>query len=310
MSSKSSKKDEDFSNSAVKPDPRLTPLLTILALVVTCSICSASKIPDMDWKDLTDKKLTETGQAALKMYGDAWHHAETEHFVHHFYDAKEAETIFVHAEVTYQWVKEMFGAPADEKSGKSHIFVFDDKEIWRSFKERTSEKLPGAEAFTNGSELFIYREPFWLEPQRVLAHEITHLVLARFIDGKVPLFLNEGFAEFMATKAIAMKADGNDFNVRTFRLVPERELIPLDELSDLKTYPPEKTEVFYRQSELLARFLILNYSPQNFYALLRDTAGGSPFGEAVQKIYSMDLETFESKFRHYAMAKNTPAERA
>jgi len=278
-------------------------MTVFICLVLTSSFSLASSINLVDWEDLTDQKLTETGKTALAVYGDAWLHAETEHFVYHFHDAKEAETVLVHAEVYYQWVKEMFGVAEDLEKNKSHIFVFDDKDLWKSYNQRTPEKLPGAEAFTNGQELFIYRESFWLEPQRVLAHEITHLVLFRFVRGDVPLFLNEGFAEFMATKAIAMKADGNDFNVRTFRLIPENEFIPLEELVSLKSYPPDKTEIFYRQSELLTRYLILNHPREDFYTLLRATAEGTPFEKSLEEIYSLDFETFTDKFKHYAIIR-------
>ena len=197
----------------------------------------------------------------------------------------------------------MVGITEDPEKNKSHVFIFDDKDLWRSFSQNTMEKLPGAEAFTNGRELFIYRMPFWLEPQRVLAHEITHLVMFRFVKGRIPLFLNEAFAEFMATKAIAMKADGNDFNVRTFKLIPETEFIPLDELSDFKNYPSEKIEIFYRQCEFLARFLILNYKPEKFYSLLKLTANGTPFMDAIEELYGIDLETFAQKFKTYAMTR-------
>ncbi len=287
----------------MKPGPRLTLFLFFLGIILTDSFCSASNFSKVDWKDLTDQNLTETGQTALRVYGEAWLHAETEHFVYHFHDAKEAETILVHAEVYYQWIKQMFGITEDPEKNKSHVFIFDDKDLWRSFSQNTMEKLPGAEAFTNGRELFIYRMPFWLEPQRVLAHEITHLVMFRFVKGRIPLFLNEAFAEFMATKAIAMKADGNDFNVRTFKLIPETEFIPLDELSDFKNYPSEKIEIFYRQCEFLARFLILNYKPEKFYSLLKLTANGTPFMDAIEELYGIDLETFAQKFKTYAMTR-------
>ncbi len=271
------------------------------------SIYGASVTPAVDWKDLSDRKLTDTGKAALAVYKDAWQHAETEYFVYHFHDAKEAETILIHTEVYYHWVKEIFGVAEDPKlfKGKSHIFIFDDKTLWKSFNQTTPEKLPGAEAFTNGLELFIYREPFWLEPQRVLAHEITHLVLHRFVKGEVPLFLNEGFAEFMATKAVAMKADGNEFNVRTFQLVPENEFIPLEELILLKRYPDteEKNTIFYRESELLTRFLVLNYQKEKLYELLKETAAGATFEKALKGIYGVDLKTLVEKFKTYAMTR-------
>ena len=281
------------------------PLALILALFIfiTPSIYSSSTFKTVDWRDLSDRTLTETGEQALKVYGEAWQHAETEHFVYHFHDAKEAETVYVHAEAYYGWVKQMFGVQGDDNPRKSHIFIFEDREVWRSFNVRSAERLPGAEAFTNGFELFIYREPFFLEPQRVLAHEITHLVLYRFVSGRVPLFLNEGFAEFMATKAIAMKADGDDFRVKTFQMIPEEEYIDLKDLGAFTDYPAAIAAQFYNQSELLVRFLLLNYRSEFFYMLLKLTAQGRPFHEALEEIYEMDLETLSTKFRNYALTR-------
>lgn len=211
--------------------------------------------------------------------------------------------MLIHAEAYYGWVKQMFGARGDEQKRKSHVFVFEDREVWRSFKARSPEKLPGAEAFTNGFELFLYREPFYLEPQRVLAHEITHLVLFRFVKGAVPLFLNEGFAEFMATKAIAMKSDGDEYRVRTFQMIPEKDFIPLKELAGFTDYPSGREAAFYRQSELLTRFLLLNYKTEKYYSLLKTAAQGKPFAQALEELYGMDPETLTDKFRLYAMTR-------
>ncbi len=269
--------------------------------LLTPSIYSSSNIPEVAWEDLSSRKLTETGQAALKIYGEAWRHAETSCFIYHYHDRKNAETVLVHAEAYYLWVKELLGVEVDEEKQKGHVFVFDDKVLWRSFNARTPEKLPGAEAFTNGFELFLYREPFYLEPQRVLAHEITHLVLFRFVKGPIPLFLNEGFAELMATKAIAMKTDGDPYRVRSFRKMARADFIPVEELIAFQTYPEGREALFYQESELLTRYLALNNPPDKFYSLLKLTAGGKPFAEALEELYNMDLETFSEKFKLYAM---------
>ncbi len=275
----------------------------LLLFILTPSFYSSSNIPEISWDDLSEHDLTETGQLALKIYSDAWRHAETSHFIYHYHDAKEAETVLVYAESYYLWVKQMFDVSVDEEKHKGHVFVFDDKVLWKSFNARTPEKLPGAEAFTNGFELFLYREPFYLEPQRVLAHEITHLVLFRFVKGPVPLFLNEGFAELMATKAIAMKTDGDPYRIRTFLKVSEEDFIPIEELVAFETYPEGRETLFYQESELLTRYLALNYPPDKFYSLLKLTAGGKSFAEALEEMYQMDLETFSEKFKLYAVTR-------
>ena len=105
-------------------------------------------------------------------------------------------------------MKEMFDVGEDTWPSKCHVYIFENKTLWKEFNKKPGERLPGAEAYTNGTELFLYREPFYLEPQKVLAHEITHIVAHRFVKGTLPLYLNEGIAEFMSYKALALQSDG------------------------------------------------------------------------------------------------------
>jgi hypothetical protein len=264
---------------------------------------SASLIKIVDWQELSDKNVSGSGRAALQIHRDLWKHAETEHFVYHFRDEKEAETIYVHAEVYYRWIKDMFGINEDPWLVKCHVYIFENKVLWQEFNKQPGERLPGAEAYTNGTELFIYREPFYLAPQRVLAHEITHIVMHRFLKGPLPLFLNEGFAEFMSYKAIAVQADGNEYNFRTIAMIPPENFIPLDELIATKKYPEtqESQNFFYHESELLARYLLLNHDPKKFYSLLEKTTSGISFERALEEIYATDLETLSHKFQAYAI---------
>ena len=257
--------------------------------------------------------MSADGREALQMDRELWRHAETAHFVYHFRDIKEAETVYVHAEAYYGWVKEMFGVGEDTWPSKCHVYIFENKVLWKEFNKKPGERLPGAEAYTNGTELFIYREPFYLEPQKVLAHEITHIVAHRFIStkggsasggkGSLPLYLNEGIAEFMSYKALALQADGDEFNFRTIAMIPEENFIPLERLADIKNYPEtkEEKEVFYHESELFVRYLMLNHPPKKFYEFLERSASGASLEEALRENYGLDLETAARKFRLYAV---------
>lgn len=281
-------------------------LTFFISFLVVPSSFSQSLVKIVDWRDLSDRSVSADGRAALQIDRDLWKHAETEHFVYHFRDEKEAETVYVHAEVAYRWIKDMFGVSEDHWSTKCHIYIFENKISWQEFNKQPGERLPGAEAYTNGTELFIYREPFYLTPQKVLAHEITHIVVYRFLKGTVPLYLNEGFAEFMSYKAIALQADGNEYNFRTIARVPEKDFIPLDQLVAMKNYPetPEAKGIFYHESELFVRYLILNNDEKKFYSFLQKTAFGVSLKEALKEIYDMDLENLTSKFRAYAVVSS------
>jgi hypothetical protein len=266
------------------------------ALFFLASPAAAAEIPSLEWKALSDTDITPVGKAALSYKKGEWKHAETKHFVYHYTDAREAETVYVHAEIYYGWVKDIFGVSEDRWKKKAHIFVFQDPEDWTDF---LAKNRPGMEAsaFTNGFELFIRRDPFYLAPMRILAHEITHVIVFRFLDGPIPLFLNEGFAEFISYRALAMQAGKSEFDMRTLQLISQQDFIPLERLAEMKDYPQGKIDTFYRESEWLVRTLILKHDQSLFYALLMDVSGGKRFEDSLRQRYGNEMEAFAADFQ-------------
>src|SRR5205823_5068722 len=83
----------------------------------------------------------------------------------------------------------------------------------------------------------------------------------------------------MSIKALALQTDGNEFNFRTIAMIPEENFFSLDRLAGIKSYPdsPVEKEVFYRESELFVRYLVLNHGAEKFYRFLaRSAYGASP----------------------------------
>ncbi len=275
--------------------------LTFFALLLI-SVSSQAQIPTREWRDLSDKDLSPEGKLALSFDKDLWKHAETEHFITHFTDAKEAETVYVHAEVYYGWIKELFGVTTDTWKKKMHLFVFQDPKAWNAFLERAHPKLQ-ADAFTTGWELFIKRDPYWLSPMKTTAHEITHVILFRFLDGPIPLSLNEGFAEFVSYRALAMQMGRSEYDLRTLQLVPKEKFIPLKELLSARDYPAarEDVEIFYRESELFVRYLILNHDSKKFYRFLREISSGKAADQTFEAIFGVDFVTLSLIFQTFAI---------
>jgi len=282
---------------------RFLAALLFLVLFFCSPFAAWAEIKIIPWEELSDRDISPQGKAALSLNREGWKHAETEHFVYHFTDVKNAETVYLHAEIYYQWIKKMFGIEKDEWSKKGQLFIFEDPKIWEGFNHENGEPLFAAEAFTTGWELFIYRAPFWLSPQKTLAHEITHIVLFRFLDGPIPIFLNEGFAEFVAFKAIAVQAGGDEYRLRVLQLVPADRYIPLEKLICMRSYPTDEIDIFYRESELLVRFLIKQNGSDGFYSLLKKVSGGRPFEKALRDAQGTDLAVFEEQFKSYALEK-------
>ena len=82
---------------------------------------------------------------------------------------------------------------------KSHIFIFEEDADWRQFQQ-----TGGLEKWTGGihsqGQLFIQRNPQVKWKGNSLAHEVTHLVVHRFFNGEIPLWLDEGLAEYTASR--------------------------------------------------------------------------------------------------------------
>lgn len=257
-----------------------------------------------EFRDLSDRRLSAEGENALKINKSSWKHAESEHFVYHFTDEKEAETVLIHAEMYFGWIQKMFGIRELPAGRKSHIFIFNEEKLWDEFRHRgTLERIAGAEAFTDGNELFIHRAKFWLEPQRILAHELTHVILYRLMGDRVPLFLNEGYAEYIGYKAVAMKFDGDEFSSRTIKKISDKYYQKLSWLSAARVYPKglEETASFYLQCELFVRYLIERHGAEKFYDFLKSMVQSKSLAYSLRQIYQLGLDTVERDFKRYAL---------
>jgi hypothetical protein len=269
------------------------------AAVLACTGLAAAEMPFVEWRDLSDRDITPQGRLVLSLGDKPWKHTETEHFVYHFRDLKEAETVFLHAEVYYGWVKEFFGVEKDGWSKKAHVFIFEDKDLWKEFKAKARAGT-SAEAFTNGWELYIYRNPFWLAPQKTLAHELTHVIVFRFLKGPIPLFLNEGVAEYISTRAVATRFEGDEYSVRLLGPIAEKDYIPLNQLIRLEVYPEAGLELYYKESEHLVRYLVQLGGRGSFYEMLFEVSKGTPFNQAILTFYKTSLENLETQFRRFS----------
>src|SRR5262249_9920086 len=141
-----------------------------------------------------------------------------------------------------------------------------------------------------------------------LPHEIAHRVLYdKFPQGKIPIALNEGFAEYEARKLTFrfLRPRGYDVKVISKR-VPRDRFIPAAKLVAMTNYPSADDEVraFYDESERLVNFLAEKQPPGSLLALLQSLADGKSFQISVLQIYSeafSSLDQFEHAFADYAI---------
>ncbi len=265
---------------------------------------SANALEPVPLEQLRDRYLSPLGLSALKVRPNEWLHAETENFVYHYFKSHVAEQAAVEAEFYYRFVTKELGKEGAEWERKGHIFLFDTPSDWRAFQQAANLD-PWTGGIHQRNELFVLRRADHKWKGHLLGHEVVHLVIDRFYGGGVPLWLNEGYAEYASRLAYA-----SYYRARGYAAKPRSpgidaaEYQPLDSFLNMQGYPsnPEAISAFYRQSERLVRFLAAMDKAAflTFFDLL---AQGRYMDRALREAFGSRFLTFaefERQFREYA----------
>jgi hypothetical protein len=267
------------------------------------------KLDDLNWNDDMQKTLSRKGVEALGLSGIEWKHAESEHFVYHFVQRWMAERAAAEAETFYELIKKDLKISEDKWEVKGQIFLFETEDSWKLFIETANvDRWSGGVCI--GNEFFL-SSPAKGNPFTgvVLPHEMTHLIVNRFVRGRIPIWLNEGLAEQQSRKHFVgyTKPKGFNFLLRP-NVVSAEHYIPLDELITANDYPTETEKVgyFYTESVRMVQFLIEDHPKQDFLEFLQNLADGMKFENAFDRVYGSiypNMEAFETKFKDVAISK-------
>ena len=259
----------------------------------------------VSFEELSDRNLSRQGETALKLSGVKWEHSETDHFIFHTEAGFSVPQLAGSAEWSYAGIKNDLGITEDVFERKCHVYVFLNAETWRSFV--SSGKLePWTGGWCTGRELFFHSRPNFKFQGTTLPHEMTHLVLYRFVGGDIPLWLNEGLAEFEGIRLYRTYLKLRGYGLNNVRdHVNRDQYIPLHDLSGAVDYPRTTDDVvtFYTESERLISFLYYqNGGIGPLVRFLKLQSQGSQFDSAWREIYSSkysDQQAFENKFIAY-----------
>jgi hypothetical protein len=229
-------------------------LAAAVAIVCVVQPAHAATLPDAfqekSWDRLSDRQLSDWGRKALAVDATRWRHGETTHFILHY--LSDGELIAHRSESFYAEIREFFGNRQDLLAGqKSQVFAFTEPKDWQAFMRGTGVLY--AIGITRGNEFFYLatgEDGRFDFKGKVQAHEMTHLVFNRFFVGQLPLWLNEGIAEYFGQRKTATLAEFR----RQMRGSPR---YTLDRLFAVKSYPTNPLDVqsFYAESAILVDFL-------------------------------------------------------
>ena len=126
-----------------------------------------------------------------------------------------------------------------------------------------------------------------------LTHELTHILVGRAAEGSnalVPLWLNEGLAEFGNLDKGLSYVYYLDWAVDTNRLIP---------FSRLQTFPgePNLVIVSYGQSRNFVEYLIENYGPEKIAETIASIAEGRSGDIAIRNVYGKTVQQLDNEWR-------------
>lgn len=197
------------------------------------------------------------------------------------------------------------------------VIVFKNDQSYRPFKlnANTAGYFQGGPD-VNYITLELTRDPGSdRDPFTIIFHEYTHL-LVRNTSGNVPLWFNEGLAEYYSTFSITRDQKvvmgrpiaGHVYRLRDNKMLPLRKLFEIDHQSAYYN-EGDKQSIFYAESWALMHYLILGKDgerkPQlgKFLDLMSTGVG---MEQAFQKAFAMTFESMEKELREYIQRDRYP----
>ncbi len=278
--------------------------LPLCALVVSITATAALPAQSLKEEGLSEVPFQSLSNTAFGVYGrtaialnpDSFRHAESTNFIFHYFDPVAANQVATESEFFFRTIAKDFGREGEPVERKAHIFMLPDKE-WNEFK-RGASLDPWTGGMHTGNELFITREGE--RPQGpTLGHEVGHLVVQRFFGDNIPLWLNEGYAEYISGVLYASFYRARKYATKPhFAGMTLEDYIPLEKLTGLTTYPAQEKEVaaFYIESRKLVSFL-QQRGKEPFRVFFASMAKGTSFNSALQSAYGTSGREFEEQFR-------------
>lgn len=278
----------------------------LVAVTLHAQSFAEEGLKEVRFDELSSTSLQPLGRTALALNRDGWKHAESANFIYHFFDAGAARQVASEAEFYFRVIARDLGKEGQAVERKAHIFILPAAE-WGEFK-RGAHLDPWTGGAHAANELFITREGERFQGS-TLGHEVAHLVVERFFGGRVPLWLNEGYAEYISGVLYAAYYRARGFASKPrFAEVAAEDYIPLEKLVAFTGYPATEREsvAFYVESRKLVTFL-QQRGKDAFRAFFEAMAKGGHFESAVDGAYGgrfLSRRDLEEQFR--AEAFKTP----
>jgi hypothetical protein len=131
--------------------------------------------------------------------------------------------------------------------------------------------------------------------KRTLVHEYTHAVLHDLTKGQLPVWFNEGLAEYEAWKGKPPAWSALKPALKDDRLIPWAQLSSNFSMS----LSAEAVALAYEQSHSIVRYLVERYGFWRIRRLLKALVEGVPFEDALAKEFRQKPARLEAEWRKW-----------
>jgi tetratricopeptide (TPR) repeat protein len=250
---------------------------------------------------------TAPGCATRPLDARQWREVATPHFAVAS-ALPEAETLELarDAERFHQAVEFVLGAPLSASAVPTRIYAFDDRRPGRPFAPRAE---PGYFLPTLREVRIVLRtgDGWRDDATRELRHEYVHHLLRSQAGAPLPLWFDEGAAEFLSTVAIADdRIELGIFRedlVERLRSEPWMPLARTLETSDLEALGGRRAGLFPAAAWIFIHYLNFGFQGaagrSGLSRYLERSAAGAPAAEAVREAFGTSLEELDGRLRDY-----------
>ena len=256
--------------------------LAIAGCLLAGATVDAGEHRVVSWRQVSDRSLSPLASSVMREARRTWTHAESARFIYHVADATMLEQVVEETEWVCNAVGERLGlADADEKG---RLFLFSSAPAWDEMIHNTGRRSKGA-GLNIGREIYVLRDPEQSERYVDIAHEMVHFRLQQAYGDDLPLWLEEGLAEWLGWEVAA--AYQLSRGLRLYResrpTVPPESALTWPELMNVEQYPAEKdrNRAFYRQSRRLIDFLAPHVAEGDWTRLIEEVTAAQGDLEAV-----------------------------
>lgn len=259
-------------------------------------------------QDVASEQVERTGLPPVDLAwlddpSTSWKHLQTEHFVLHHDQKMFAAKVARLGEQFYAAISADLPDLRDRVAPqRSHIFIFRNPSAWQAVVRASPGIDSWAASFVRGQAMYLQETGTTTADQmETLAHEMTHLVFNRFLPRRLPLWLNEGLAEYYGDFAYRDARGLGQSKGNAFR--PLKRWTPLADLLAATEYPvdPDDVREFYATAKYLAGYLLLRQPREKWNVFFARVLAGEPAEPALLETYGWpDGAALENDFARFA----------